>query len=118
MPASPPEQRPAPQVSVKPAVLQRSAQAPTLELVRPEPAAAPRPQVTQSPAPTPPASESEAGKGARKDDGFDACIERALRAVVAKNFALAIAELEQAQAIRPGDPLVIHRLARLRSLQG
>lgn len=117
-PSSTPEQHPTLAVSVKPAVLHRSAQAQTLELVRPEPAPSPRIQGTQSPATTPPSDDSETGKGARRDDGFDACIERALRAVVAKNFALAIAELEQAQAIRPGDPLVIHRLARLRSLQG
>lgn len=117
-PSGTPEQPQTPAVSVKPAVLHRSAQAQTLELVRPEPAPSPRPQGTLSPATIPASDDSETGKGARRDDGFDACIERALRAVVAKNFALAIAELEQAQAIRPGDPLVIHRLARLRSLQG
>lgn len=117
-PSSTPEQHQTPAVSVKPAVLHRSAQAQTLELVRPESAPSPRIQGTQSPATTPASDDSETGRGARRDDGFDTCIERALRAVVAKNFALAIAELEQAQAIRPGDPLVIHRLARLRSLQG
>jgi Flp pilus assembly protein TadD len=36
---------------------------------------------------------------------------------VAKNFTLAITELEQAQRLRPEDAMVIHRLARLRSLQ-
>jgi len=117
-PSSSPEQHPTLAVSVKPAVLHRSAQAQTLELVRPEPAPSPRIQGTQTPPTIAAPDDSETGKGARRDDGFDACIERALRAVVAKNFALAIAELEQAQAIRPGDPLVIHRLARLRSLQG
>lgn len=65
-----------------------------------------------------PVSESSSARPGRGDDQFDACVERALRAVVAKNFAQAIAELEKAQAIRPGDPLVTHRLARLRALQG
>lgn len=63
-------------------------------------------------------AESSSARPGRGDDQFDACVERALRAVVAKNFAQAIAELEKAQAIRPGDPLVTHRLARLRALQG
>ncbi|MBL9004347.1 MAG: response regulator [Myxococcales bacterium] len=62
--------------------------------------------------------ETSSTRTQRGDDNFDACVERALRAVVAKNFALAISELERAQAIRPGDPLVTHRLARLRSLLG
>ncbi len=64
------------------------------------------------------AGEASSTRTQRGDDNFDACVERALRAVVAKNFALAISELERAQAIRPGDPLVTHRLARLRSLLG
>lgn len=62
-------------------------------------------------------STSPAAEAARREDGFDACVERALRAVVAKNFTVAIAELERAQLLRPDDPMVKHRLARLRSLQ-
>lgn len=125
---APTEARSAPVVTLPSDVAARSAQAPTLELVRPEPAkptvaarvepapAPARSEPVPAPARSEPAPDPQA-RSPRRDDGFDACIERALRAVVAKNFALAIAELEQAQSLRPGDPMVIHRLARLRSLQ-
>lgn len=83
-----------------------------------ETAASVPPNKTPAEAAIRPAAVPPSARPARGDDQFDACVERALRAVVAKNFAQAIAELEQAQAIRPGDPLVIHRLARLRSLMG
>lgn len=76
------------------------------------------PAASAVPVPAKVSSEASSSRTLRSDDQFDACVERALRAVVAKNFAQAIAELEKAQALRPGDPLVTHRLARLRSLQG
>ncbi len=118
---APAEARSGPVLILPADVTARSAQAPTLELVRPEPAKPTvAPRVEPAPAPAPAKSEpapDPQARSPRRDDGFDACIERALRAVVAKNFALAIAELEQAQSLRPGDPMVIHRLARLRSLQ-
>lgn len=68
-----------------------------------------------APAPSPPTPEPSTATGT--PDQFDACVERALRAVVAKNFALAISEFEKAQAMRPTDPIVRHRLERLRALR-
>ena len=121
---------PAAAPSVPPAAV--SAVAPPAASVDPPasgPAAESRPVVPASIKVQPPAAsavqvpakastEASSTRSLRSDDQFDACVERALRAVVAKNFAQAIAELEKAQALRPGDPLVTHRLARLRSLQG
>jgi CheY-like chemotaxis protein len=116
--AAPPEARPtAPATTVKVASLPEPAA--TSSTAAPAPAVAPLP-IAASPQATSFHSMGDANspRPGRGDDQFDACVERALRAVVAKNFALAIAELEKAQAIRPGDPLVTHRLARLRSLLG
>lgn len=48
---------------------------------------------------------------------FSDCVEKALRAVVARNYPLAIAEFEKAHAMRPGDALLCHRLERLRLLR-
>ncbi len=48
---------------------------------------------------------------------FDACTERALRAVVNRDFALAMREFESAQRMRPGDRMVHHRLEKLRKLR-
>ena len=48
---------------------------------------------------------------------FDACVERAMRAVVARDFPCAIRELELASTLRPNDALVRHRLERLRQFQ-
>lgn len=45
---------------------------------------------------------------------FDACVERALRAVLARDFPTAISEFEKALVLRPDDSLVRHRLERLR----
>jgi CheY-like chemotaxis protein len=109
----------APAQSATPAGTTRAPQTSAVESGRAEPTKATtlprleaRPTGTETAATSVPSSSQT-----RRDDGFDACIERALRAVVAKNFTLAITELEQAQRLRPEDAMVIHRLARLRSLQ-
>lgn len=110
----------APVVAPPPATVEPAAAAPAAES-RPALPASNKlqpPAASAIPVPTKVSSEASSTRTLRSDDQFDACVERALRAVVAKNFAQAIAELEKAQALRPGDPLVTHRLARLRSLQG
>jgi len=48
---------------------------------------------------------------------FDDCTERALRAVVSRQFSLAISEFEKAQHMRPEDDMVKHRLEKLRKLR-
>ena len=110
----------APVVAPPPATVEPAAAAPAAESRPALPASNKLQPPAASAIPVPPKVSSEASstRTLRSDDQFDACVERALRAVVAKNFAQAIAELEKAQALRPGDPLVTHRLARLRSLQG
>lgn len=72
------------------------------------PAAAAAPAAKQPSSPPDPEAEQRA---------FDACTERALRAVVSRDFALAIREFEAAQRLRPGDTMVNHRLERLRKLR-
>lgn len=48
---------------------------------------------------------------------FNQHVELGVRAVVERNYLAAIAAFEQAQTIWPDEPLVRHRLERLRSLQ-
>lgn len=47
---------------------------------------------------------------------FDQFVDRGVRAVIERNYALAIAEFEQAEALWPDEPLVRHRLQRLRMM--
>lgn len=90
----------------------RSAPEPTPDLARPQPAV---------PAPSLPEVSAVATHSAQRSEPdvvadpaeFDACIERALRAVVARDIGLAIREFEAAQRMRPRDPLVKSRLDRL-----
>ncbi len=51
------------------------------------------------------------------DADFDSCVESGVRAVLARDFAGAIAKFERAHALRPKESMVIHRLERLRLLQ-
>ena len=59
--------------------------------------------------PAPPVASSPAD--------FDACVDKALRAVVARDFVMARSEFERALAMRPDDALVRHRLERLRLMK-
>ncbi|MBL8633749.1 MAG: response regulator [Myxococcales bacterium] len=47
---------------------------------------------------------------------FDQFVDRGVRAVIERNYPLAISEFEQAQALWPDEPLVRHRLQRLRMM--
>lgn len=47
---------------------------------------------------------------------FDQFVDRGVRAVIERNYPLAISEFEQAQALWPEEPLVRHRLQRLRMM--
>lgn len=83
------------------------------EAARPVPAKAPLAVSAAAPAPlakTAPLLEAT-------DADFSACVDKALRAVVARDFATAHSEFERALAMRPDDPLVRHRLERLRMLR-
>ena len=48
---------------------------------------------------------------------FDACTERALRAVVNHDFERAIEEFEMALRMRPDDRMIKHRLEKLNKLR-
>ncbi len=48
---------------------------------------------------------------------FDQYVDRGVRAVIERNYPLAIIEFERAQALWPEEPLVRHRLKRLRMMQ-
>ena len=48
---------------------------------------------------------------------FDQYVDRGVRAVIERNYPLAIIEFEKAQALWPDEPLVRHRLKRLRMMQ-
>jgi len=48
---------------------------------------------------------------------FDACTERALRAVVNHDFERAIEEFEMALRMRPEDRMIKHRLEKLNKLR-
>jgi len=48
---------------------------------------------------------------------FDQYVDRGVRAVIERNYPLAIIEFERAQALWPEEPLVHHRLKRLRMMQ-
>ncbi len=48
---------------------------------------------------------------------FDQHVDRGVRAVIERNYPLAIIEFEKAQALWPDEPLVRHRLKRLRMMQ-
>ncbi len=71
------------------------------------------------------AAESSSGistsgrKGISEDvrSAFDQHVERGVRAVVERKFDVAILEFEKAQALWPEEPLVRHRLERLRTLR-
>lgn len=62
-------------------------------------------------------SVAQPGDPEATQKAFAECVEKALRAVVARNYSVAIAEFEKAQAIRPDDALLCHRLERLRRLR-
>lgn len=91
----------------------RSAPDPLSEAARTPPVEVPAPKPPAQPAgSSPPAPRAEPPAAADPAE-FEACIERALRAVVAKDIGLAIREFEAAQRIRPDDTLVRSRLDRL-----
>ncbi len=75
-----------------------------------------------SPADSSAGSSSKSRSGPRKTitpelrANFDQFVDRGVRAVIERNYALAIKEFEQAQALWPDEPLVRHRLQRLRLL--
>ncbi len=81
------------------------------------PPASPSVPTPTMPTSTMPASTVQAVAEETPDADFDSCVERGVRAVLARNFATAIAELEKAHALRPQEPMVMHRLERLRLLQ-
>jgi CheY-like chemotaxis protein len=81
-----------------------------------------------SAAPSSPSAGSSLGSSSKSRSGprqtitpelranFDQFVDRGVRAVIERNYALAIKEFEQAQALWPDEPLVRHRLQRLRLL--
>lgn len=76
---------------------------------------------TLPPAPTTPSPAASSTKRTVLSDSdrqlFDEHVERGVRAVVERNFPIAIAAFEEAQRLWPDAPLVRHRLERLRLLQ-
>ncbi len=84
------------------------------------PSADPPPATTSAaPSTKPPLTEptAQASTNPDPDTDFDTCVESGVRAVLARDFAGAIAKFERAHALRPKESMVIHRLERLRLLQ-
>ena len=84
------------------------------------PSADPPPATTSAaPSTKPPLTEPTAQTSTNPDPDtdFDTCVESGVRAVLARDFAGAIAKFERAHALRPKESMVIHRLERLRLLQ-
>lgn len=84
------------------------------------PSADPPPATTSAaPSTKPPLTEptAQASTNPDPDADFDTCVESGVRAVLARDFAGAIAKFERAHALRPKESMVIHRLERLRLLQ-
>ena len=84
------------------------------------PSADPPPATTwAAPSTKPPLTEptAQASTNPDPDTDFDTCVESGVRAVLARDFAGAIAKFERAHALRPKESMVIHRLERLRLLQ-
>ena len=69
------------------------------------------------PASATPVSIAQAVAEEPPDSDFDSCVERGVRAVLDRDFATAIVEFEKAHALRPKEPMIMHRLERLRLLQ-
>ena len=96
-----------------------------LEVPKGEAPKAKKDDSVSQPAPTAPtapsAASSHSGRRTVLSDEqratFDQYVERGVRAVIERSYDAAIAAFEQAQAMWPDEPLVRHRLERLRMLQ-